>query len=136
MNGCTLLNLLVYILMCFISLWSLRCFWKSLWNPVYFTVSYCWSTYSKLGTFLFHTGFVLKLVQNRVNFMLVNFLVQDPVEMELSVRIPFELPLFRQSVINWDGGWKKKWIVHKLNSMPWNGQKRTWRKDTRNWKRW
>lgn len=54
----------------------------------------------QVSHFFFQSGFILKQAQNRVNFILVNFLVQDPVEMELSVRIPFELPLFQQSVIN------------------------------------
>ena len=59
-----------------------------------------------------------------------------PVEMAQSVRTLSEPLSSQRSATNWDGGWRRRWIVPRQNSTPWNEQRKTWKKVTRNSKRW
>lgn len=53
-----------------------------------------------------------------------------------SARTPSVHLWFQPWVTSFAGEWKRKWTELRRNWMPWREQRRTSKKDTRNWKRW
>ena len=58
-----------------------------------------------------------------------------PVGVAQSARTLSEPLSSQRSVTNWDGGRRRKWIVPRQTSTPWNEQRKTWKKVTRTSKR-
>ena len=50
-----------------------------------------------------------------------------PVGMAQSARTLSEPLSAQQSVTGWDGGWRRRWIVPRQSSAPWNEQRNTWK---------